>query len=657
MRALFFLTLFAFGLTSLAQSELNKMPRVSASDLSIFHSELDSSAEAQIISDIGYTYFWVNDEQIENVFEKTTRLQILNNNGYGYATVTVPIHRGAYGVDDLIEFTATSYTLENGEVVKQTVDKKALHSEDVTEHWDFLKYTFPNIKEGSIVEYSFKVSSPYNLNLSTWYFQHEIPVIESKYRIEICPYYNYMVLSKGFMEYDHDSTYVRPMGFTIKGKSYQTKVYEWTLNNVPPIKNERFITTPNDYRMKAMFQLISYQLYYGGKFTVMTTWEQLIDDILHDQSYFGGYISQGKKAVDGVLQSLDLDEKTNPEKVAIIVNHVKQNYYWTGKNEKLASKSKKEVIKSKAGNSAEINLLLHSLFTQAGIESSPMLISTRDYGKVDYNYPFINMFNYVAVMVFDETGNYYVDATDPNLPLGLLPPRCINGFALQVKDVEKDSSAQFYPLNPSVANLISTTQVFELLPEENMLKANVKIILDGYDALSYRTSIKKNGLQSVYSDISGGSPMELSNVEVENLDNLEKPLILKYSSKKSLDKIGNKLFIAPFPTNRHKENYLKKPTRLYPVDYGFLQEEEMIFTFHIPEGYELEHLPVSDAFQVPELALYYSYRVNHTSGTIQVMATIKRGKTSFEPESYQGLKRFYDHLVKKLNESIVLKKI
>lgn len=646
-----------FSITCFSQVALKQLPEITADNFKSIECKIDSSAEAQIIYDIGSTYFWEKNDRIEHVFEKTTRIQILGKAGYRYATIEIPFYVGGHGEEEIIDFTATSYNFSNNEIVSETVNKKALYEDEINQWWNRKKYAFSDVKAGTIIEYSYKVSSPYNVHLRTWFFQNEIPVLHSKYKFSACPYYNYIVLSKGFMEYDVDTVYTEPFGFKILSKDYPTRVYEWELNNVPAFKDESFVPSNEEYKMKVEFQLESYQGYYGGKFELMNTWEQLIDELLENTESFGFYIKSAKKDVNQILSELPLAEKTDHEKIIEILQYVKTNYFWNKYYGLYATQQKKKFIDSKSGNVADINLFLHSLLKEAEIESSPILISTRSHGKVYYQYPFLNLFNYVAVLVNDETGNYYIDATDPLLPLGMLPKDCINEYGLRIKKCKKGEDAQFFPLMPTKVDLTKMYQSNTINISNNTMEGQVQMKLEGYKALGFRNKIKENGIESIYDDLSTKSPIEIKQLKVENLKDLEDPLVLKYSTISDINIIGDKLFIAPFPANQYNVNKLKQESRIYPVDFGNLSEDQLFCTLAIPDNYLLDYAPETKTLLNAELDLEFTYTIQKTESFIQIKAGIKRGKTKYDPVDYKELKAFYDMIVKSINENIVLKKI
>ena len=53
-----------------------------------------------------------------------------------------------------------------------------------SENWTVKKFTLPNIKEGTVIEYKYSIISPY-LSIDDWDFQSNIPKIKSEFDASI----------------------------------------------------------------------------------------------------------------------------------------------------------------------------------------------------------------------------------------------------------------------------------------------------------------------------------------------------------------------------------------------------------------------------------------------------------------------------------------
>ena len=124
---------------------------------------------------------------------------------------------------------------------------------------------------------------------------------------------------------------------------------------------------------------------------------------------------------------------TSPEeKLAAIYHWVATSIVWSGKNRLYADKEVNDVLESKTGSNAEISFLLLSMLKSAGIQADPVILSTRDNGKIQDTYPIESQFNYVLAQATIGSQNFLIDATDPVRPMSLLPPKVLNVKGLVV---------------------------------------------------------------------------------------------------------------------------------------------------------------------------------------------------------------------------------
>jgi len=120
---------------------------------------VDSSANAVYLYDVGSSTYEGNNRGMFNViFHKHARIRLMNKNGFDEATLEIHLYNDGDITDKLEDLDAATYNIENGKVVVTKVDRNSLFK-DKGDKEIVAKFTFPNIKEGSIIEYDYKVSS------------------------------------------------------------------------------------------------------------------------------------------------------------------------------------------------------------------------------------------------------------------------------------------------------------------------------------------------------------------------------------------------------------------------------------------------------------------------------------------------------------------
>lgn len=96
---------------------------------------------------------------------------------------------------------------------------------------------------------------------------------------------------------------------------------------------------------------------------------------------------------------------------------------------------------------------------------------------------------------------------------------------------------------------------------------------------------------------------------------------------------------------------------MYPVNYNYPISETYEFDYTLPEGYQVESLPKSISFKLPDNSISIRYSLQNTDNKIKVLYTRNINKILFLPDEYKNLKELYDQIVKKHSEQVILKKI
>ena len=124
---------------------------------------VDSNANAVVIADIGSSKIEGNSKGWFSLsFKHYKRIHILNKNGYDIANVSVDLYTNGSAEEQLERLKAVTYNLENGKVVETKLDVKAnVFKDNISKNLIRKKFTFPNVKEGSIIEFEYSKTSDF----------------------------------------------------------------------------------------------------------------------------------------------------------------------------------------------------------------------------------------------------------------------------------------------------------------------------------------------------------------------------------------------------------------------------------------------------------------------------------------------------------------
>jgi len=192
------------------------------------------------------------------------------------------------------------------------------------------------------------------------------------------------------------------------------------------------------------------------------------------------------------------------------------------------------------------------------------------------------------------------------------------------------------------------------------MKGNLDKSTIDYAALNQRIHYKSFNsedeyLKSVESKYIG---LSIDNYNITSMDSLQKPLTEHFSVsiKNRATKANNQLFINPMLLDRYTENPFKADQRVYPVDFTTAIEKTHIFTLELPDGYSIDQLPKNIKMTLPENTANFQMISSVTENKVQVLFKLNINKPVFYQPEYQNLKLFFDELVKKQSEMLIIKK-
>lgn len=133
----------------------------------------DSTANALVIYDFGNSH--VDPDDFELKTEIKRKVKILNREGFDKATISIHLYNSSKASQSVKNIMATTYNLVGNTIVSTKIDKKDIFEEKYDENHTLVKFTLPNIKEGSVIAYSYTLSSPLCLIIRAGVFKKISP--------------------------------------------------------------------------------------------------------------------------------------------------------------------------------------------------------------------------------------------------------------------------------------------------------------------------------------------------------------------------------------------------------------------------------------------------------------------------------------------------
>lgn len=649
-RQLFLICFISFVQLTMAQNYTHEFGKYSNEEFRLQKYSKDPSAEAIVIYDIGKSYFNSTDEGFELIFERRTKIKIFTKAGLKWAQISIPYYEENNKNEEILDLKGNTFNFENGEIRISPLDIRNSYNEKYNEHWHNRKFAMPDVKEGSVIEISYQIISPYLFNLRNWEFQNKIPVIYSEYTTKMIPFYEYTYILQGASKFDDFKSFVeKGLPNRVAQIDFQNMVYYFVMKDIPAFKDESFITSTDDYIIKLDFQLAAIHYPTGGDVTIMTTWKKMSEEML-DNDNFGKYLKNSKKKGKEIIDTMKIASLSTYEKARIIEHFVKSNFNWNGNNDKFSNKSVKDFLVTKTGNCAEINLFLTGMLNAAGIEAHPVIISTRSHGKIKLDYPFHHFFNYVIVVAKIDSSSILLDATEPLSNFSEIPTRCLNdkGLVIQKNKVEW--------VDLKSTSISSIEYKFILKPDttNNTISESCRIITTGYNAIDYRNKFS-GSYKELKINLLGNSSLLGDSLKPINLVQIEKPFEIDFNKKNQIETIEDKIIISPFCKTVITENPLKQVFRNYLVDFTYKKAFKFQSNIVVPHGYKLLKKPEDLNINNNMIKITYNTE-NENSDTIKVMGVYEFKKDIYGISEYFDLKSYFNKIVDKFNEQLVFVK-
>ncbi|GAB3870009.1 hypothetical protein GCM10028824_18010 [Hymenobacter segetis] len=637
-------------LTARAQTEPIKFGKPDPGDFTAAPFVGDSAA-AVMLCDYGSSRVEMGaNGSLQAITDRTTRIKILTKAGYGWATVEVPLFSMSQKLVGLRGFT---YNLTNGAVEKIKLEDDGKFTDDVTAHLRIRKFTMPNVREGSVIEFTYSVISDVSISLPDWTFQHAIPVRWSEYRVNFPDYFNYKTVMRGYLPL---TVREQTQGSTIMGnRATRTWLYRWAMRDVPALREEPYITTMNDYAASMDLELASvYVPGVGGK-DYTGTWEKIDATLLQDKN-FGLQLDQGGFMKDAVARLAFTPATTVEARAAavhaLVRDAVKYNGYETIYTSNPLRKTFGELH---LGNAADINMLLIAALRVANVDANPVLLSTRSHGHLTTDFPLATRFNYVVAHVALPDGkDLLLDATEPLLPGGMLPERCLNQVGRLVMPDGKAS--RWLDLTPSQRR-VHYQQVQLALTPEGALSGKVHEEYSGYAGATARAELEKVGEPKYRTQFAGKhTAWTVPSFAVSGRTNLLKPLVVDYEFAQPAEQAAaGGLYLNPFSEFVAEQNPFRHETRTFPVDFGTSTEETMMMTLTLPAGYELAELPKPAVVDLPDNGGRFFYTIAATGATVNITSRLSLRKPVYAATDYQYLRELYRLMLTKQSEKLIIK--
>jgi len=662
-----FLTILTITSISIVNAQDYKFGKVSKEEVANNVYEKDTSASAVTLYKYRNTYFdHDHPDGYIVITEVHERIKILNKDGLDYATKKLRAYDYGKNHERISGLKGYTYNIENGKLTEDKLKKDGIFEEKLSDYWEETSFTMPNVKVGSVIEWTYRKTSPL-WNIDDLIIQEDIPTKHFYAKIEVLSYFHFNIVAKGRynispkqyeelrnlnVSYEQDTN--GALTQATKSATIQTKEYvsEYDLRDIPALKEEPYVDNKNNYRALVTYELASVQFPGGSPHKYSTSWEEVVKTV-NESDNFGKELENTRFLREDAEQIKA--QGTSPiELTKNAFEFVKNKMSWNGSKSVATNDGIRKAYKENTGNSAQINLLLTALLKECGIKANPVLVSTRDHGFPAF--PTLDGFNYVVVCAEIDGKDVLLDATDKLSYLNVLPQRALNWEGILVLEDGRSRKINMYPEKASQHNTIMSMTINN---DGSLIGKQTSSYTD-LDAMAYRKNFETYSKDEYINALINRYTFDdLTEFEVKNDKDLSKSVLETYSFEidEGVDMVGNEIYFSPLFFHKLSENPFKLNERNFPINFVYASSEKKMINIKIPEDYQVTSTPEPIKMSLPDGMGSFLFNISVVEGGLNVISTFEINTAIIPEFKYAELKEFYNQRVLKETEKVVLTKI
>ena len=662
IRSYLIAVLLLAGLNAAAQQPVNmKFGKPTKEEMGMTVYEAEPDAEAVVLcrlTDVEYTV-QVNSYLVD--YHDKWRIKVLKPSGARFAKVVVPyqmnmsvgnnisgmrtsfmaipmervtgnssfqeqdgsMSEGVFGTDgdEMVEdIKATAFNLEGGKVVKTSLKKSDIVQTRIDDQNYQMEFTIPNVKEGTVIEYEYKIHSQLFWQLRDWYGQCEIPVVYAKLDMNIPNYLIFNIEDHGIQRLTHTVTkgslqYKVESDPLANPMTVNTNHYIYEGRDMIGMPKDDYVWCTQDYCAGITAELKEYRLRGMSQMDYANTWEQ-IDDMILSSEDLGMHLNDNSP-LSNELKAAKIEDIASPqERVAAVFKLVKDKVKWNGKYD-ISPASTTETLKKGSGSNADINLLLIQSLHDVGFTAAPVMLRTRDQGLLPYNFPSVRKLStFIVGVIMPTGGNIYLDASSEDGWQNMLPEVMLVEKARLIQKGKKSEWVNLQKLSKSQ----TSTTIEAVLDADGKLTGKQTTRYAGIAAANLHHSQRTKGIEPEFAP--------------------ETTEVVEFTRQGTVS--NGEIRFCPFPAPPISYNPFTQSKRLMPVEFPSIQSDVVVVNITLPEGYTMTEEPHQTLVTTPDKGIDGRLFTTKTDNKLQIKYQLNINKTAHSEKNYDELRQIFE---------------
>lgn len=632
-------------------------PTMQELEMTVYEPEPDASAVILYKEGNGHFYYEPS-EGFKVEYEFMTRIKILKQEGTEYADVEIPYyHTWESGEmkDEVLNVQANSYNLVNGKIEKTKLKRDLIFSENVYGNYYVTKFSVPNVKAGSVIEYKYKIQTSRIPFLRSWYPQADIPTVSSMFDIKIPTYFRFNLSTKGYEKINVKKEYASDR-FRLTNDLYadyvtcQSDRIIITADSLPSLRDDEYTMGINDYIAHVDFEMSGVDMPGMGYRAYSHTWED-VDRTIMDAGMKD--VMEMKNPYPELAAEVNA-QSTAVDKALAASMLVAGRIKWDGSFQVLPEDFK-EVKKMGSGSNAAINTVVMCLLRDAGVRCCPFVLRLRSNGMLSTVFPSYDDIDTFVVGFRDEADKWhFLDGSYSANGVDVLP---VDMLVSNARLMGNYSGERWFSLDNLCKN-VSQSMIQATIDENFNIQCQEQQRISGQLAADFRKSYaQKADSLAFVNDLAAENGIELTSMSMEGVNERSMQIVLESSYSVPATATDSLIYVVPTIVPIMSENPFTQETRKLPVIYPYRAEQIMSVHLTIPEGYTVEELPKRIVASTQKNEFQFSFNPVVLGDKIIITTKIARNEVLFPFNLYGMLRQIHTYIVDKNNEMIVLRKL
>jgi len=598
------------------------------------------------------------------------RLKVLTEKGKDYANVELKYASFRSGAGYTVTDVEGRTIHPDGKVIPFTGKpyEKLIERTQGYEGYKYMAkvFTLPDVEVGSILEYRYTVRYDDHYYYSPdWYIQSELYLRKGHYLWK--PTSEQLVSKRAGREQltsglgwfpvlpagaEVHQTRLPPTGSDGDGQL----LLDLRVHDIPPAPHEEHMPPISSFTYRVLF-------YYTPYRTTEEFWRQEGKFWSKDRDKF---IGPGPK-VSVAVRDLTAGDQTQDQKLrklyAAVMQMENTNYTRTHDSSEDKGEGLREIhdtddiLERKRGSGDQLAQLFVAMARAAGMKAYVFAVTNRDRSLFTNYYLSMSQLDDDIAVVNVDGKEMFFDPGSRYCPYGHLDWKHTSSGGIR----QIDGGTALANTPGENYSFSRTQRIADLkMDEHGEVSGLVKMTYRGEPAIGWRHRSLAGDTESFHRELRtslehllpGGMTVNL--VDVEDLDNYEKPLIVNFSIRGGIGSPTGKRLFAPTDLFVSNEQPLfpheKRELGVY-FDYGNMVQDAV--RIRLPGNIKVESVPGTDQEQF-EKAAAYALTNEQKPDSITFRRDLLLGSFFFEKKEYPALRAFYNKLEAKDQEKLVL---